>query len=108
MTLSSYDQDLNERLRPILRGVDPSTLTLDAKRKAVDSRLKSRWFQLVFNLAILAFFAYGWATGISQLQVSWWWVILLVFGVNFSLIAWQIRSLRYILKRLDEHPDQTP
>ncbi|GEM_PF-2896471 len=108
MTLSSYDQDLNEHLRPILRGVDPSTLTLDAKRKAVDGRLKSRWFQLVFNLAILAFFAYGWATGISQLQVSWWWVILLVFGINFSLIAWQLRSLRYILKKLDEHPDQTP
>lgn len=99
---------MNERLRPILRGVDPSTLPHEAKRKAVEGRLKSRWFQLVFNLAILAFFAYGWATGISQLQVSWWWVILLVFGINFSLIAWQIRSLRYILKRLNEHPDHTP
>jgi hypothetical protein len=88
--------------------VDPSTLSHEAKRKAVDGRLKSRWFQLVFNLAILAFFGYGWAAGISQLQVTWWWVILLVFGINFSLIAWQIRSLRYILKRLDEHPDPLP
>jgi len=68
------------------------------KKKLLEKRMRSKLYQIIFNFAIILFFAYSYYYNITSLGETFFYIIVIVFTVNVLLLFYQRKQIDELMR----------
>ena len=97
---SKQDEERFESYRRVHLKKSDEGLSREDEIELLQKKNRNRWWLLLLNVVAIVFFGYSFASGITQLSDTLFYILIAVFIINVGLIFYQKKQLSELIEFL--------